>query len=274
MFIKRSTIKAFKEHGTKNIYNFFHMYIYARWPDKYLKIARFLLPKIKKERRQKIADTYHAKVLTPELAKKIIKVNKPIPLKDLEQIIPYPVARKIVLENPLDIVVLECPCRASAPNPCSPSMVCMIVGKPFTDFVLEHHPGKSKRITQDEALALLEEVHKQGCIHSAYFKEACLNRFYVICNCCKCCCLGLEAMVKHGIPMLSPSGFCAEINKDKCVNCGLCTKKCPFNAVSSFYEVIENKCMGCGVCVAICKANAISLRKDPAKGIPLDIDAL
>lgn len=268
---KKSTRKVLKEHDIKNIEDFLHMYIYARWTDKYLGMARRFLPSLAKKNPRKIADNYHAKILTPDLAKKVISINKSIPLQDLEQIIPYPTARKIVLEHPLDIVVLDCPCRASAPNPCKPSMVCMIIGKPFTDFILEHRPDKSKRITKTEALELLEEVHKQGCVHSAYFKDVCLDRFYVICNCCKCCCLGIEAMMKHGVSMLASSGYTAKIEKDICVACGLCRKKCPFDAIAETFDTVEDKCMGCGVCVSQCHKNAISLYKNPIRGIPLDV---
>jgi len=270
-FIKSSTMELLRESGLKNILNlnFFYMYIYARWTDKYLAIARRLLPKNKGNTR--ISDKYHAKVLTPQLAKKIIKINKAIPLRDLEKIIPYPTARKIVLANPIDIVVIECPCRASSPQPCQPSMVCMVIGKPFTDFMLEHNPKKSKRLTQEEALELLETVHSKGCVHSAFFKESCLDRFYVICNCCKCCCLGLEAMVKHGIPMMASSGFIGKIDEKSCVHCGICQKKCPFEAINDSCEIIPEKCMGCGVCVSFCEKSAITLERDEAKGIPLDV---
>ena len=34
------------------------------------------------------------------------------------------------------------------------------------------------------------------------------------------------------------------------------------------------KCMGCGVCVDVCPAKAITLRREPSKGDPLDLDAL
>lgn len=192
--LKKSTKEALRQHGDKSKKDFLHMYIYARWTDKYLEIARRFLPNAARKNPQKIADNYHAKILTTDLAKKMITINKSIPLQDLEQIIPYPTARKIVSEHPLDIVVMECPYRASAPNPCQPSMVCMVIGKPFTDFILEHRPKISKRLTQKETLELLDEVHKKGFVHSAFFKDVCLDRFYVICNCCKCCCLGIEAM--------------------------------------------------------------------------------
>ena len=273
-FIKSSTVKIFRESGLKNILNlnFIYMYVYARWPDKYLAIARRLLPKNKGN--TAISDKYHAKILTPQLAKKIIKVDKAIPIRNLEKIIPYPTARKIVLDNPVDIVVIDCPCRASSPQPCEPSKVCMVIGKPFTDFMLEHNPSKSKRITPKEALELLEIVHNKGCIHSAFFKEACLDRFYVICNCCKCCCLGLEAMVKHGIPMMAASGYIAKIDEKSCIYCGVCQKNCPFEAINDSYQIIAEKCMGCGVCLTFCNQNAIILERDESKGIPLDVSNL
>lgn len=274
--IKGSTIEIFKETRPKRLFtrNFLYFYLYARWPRYYIKAARRLMPTVKEKKRKAVADTYHSKILTPELAKKIININEKIPLQDLEQIIPYPAARKIVLTNPVEIAALECPCRASAKNGCTPSMVCLVIGKPFTDFILEHHPGKSKKLTQEEALELLETVHQKGCLHTAYFKEACLDRFYAICNCCKCCCAGLEAMVKYGIPMLAPSGYSARIDAKVCLACGVCREKCPFDAITESYQVIREKCMGCGICVSSCKKNAVILERDQTKGVPLDVQAL
>ena len=96
----------------------------------------------------------------------------------------------------------------------------MIVGQPFVDFILEHHPAKSRRLTTDEAVEMLEAEHQRGHVHAAYFKDAMLNRFYAICNCCKCCCGGIESMVKHGVPMMTSSGYLAEVNADLCKACG------------------------------------------------------
>lgn len=60
--IKRSTIKLLRESGLKKALNFnsLFMYIYARWPDKYIKIARKFLPgKTDPEEKAKIANRYH-----------------------------------------------------------------------------------------------------------------------------------------------------------------------------------------------------------------------
>jgi Fe-S-cluster-containing hydrogenase component 2 len=50
---------------------------------------------------------------------------------------------------------------------------------------------------------------------------------------------------------------------------------CFFEAISlEDGRIIESEtaCMGCGLCVEICPNGARSLRHDPAKGDPLDID--
>jgi ferredoxin len=147
----------------------------------------------------------------------------------------------------------------------------MVVGKPFTEFILEHHPDSSRRLSRQEALNLLEDVHQKGCVHAAYFKDICFERFYVICNCCKCCCMGLKAMNLYGVPTVASSGYVARINETACVHCGSCSQACPFNAISPNYTIDNGKCMGCGVCVTKCKKGAISLELDASKGIPLDI---
>lgn len=60
-----------------------------------------------------------------------------------------------------------------------------------------------------------------------------------------------------------------KILKEKCVNCGLCIKKCPWQAIEIIDDEIKIKdnCNLCGACVDICKFNAIFLQIEPrAKG--------
>ncbi|MGO9416315.1 MAG: 4Fe-4S binding protein [Syntrophobacteraceae bacterium] len=58
------------------------------------------------------------------------------------------------------------------------------------------------------------------------------DRFYAICNCCKCCCCGIEWMVKYGSPMLASSGYVAPVDETLCAACGTCVDACPFEAPS------------------------------------------
>jgi Pyruvate/2-oxoacid:ferredoxin oxidoreductase delta subunit len=110
-------------------------------------------------------------------------------------------------------------------------------------------------------------------VHHAFFKEAVLERFYAICNCCSCCCGAIQSH-KHGTPMLASSGFVATVNEDACIGCAECTTYCSFDALSivdGVNQVDFEKCMGCGVCVSHCEQQAIELVLTPEKGIPLEM---
>lgn len=222
------------------------------------------------------ADTYHGKVVTLNAAKQLVSVQRDVDLGDLEHIIPYALARDIVLHNPDHIVALECPCRAARPNPCLPLDVCLIIGEPFAGFAAEHHPRRSRWITSTEACEILTAEHARGHVHHAFFKDAMLGRFYAICNCCDCCCGAMQAQ-RSGVPMLSASGYVSRVNVDLCVGCGMCVDKCQFHALAldaGCSAIDIGKCMGCSVCVDVCPEGALSLVRDPRNGSPLEIDAL
>ena len=272
-----STWKIVREGGLRRFLNLssLHAYTYLRWTNQYVKLL-FKLPSPGPRGKKWLADHYHAKVLTTELARAIITHDHDIPLRDLEQIIPYPVARDLVLKGPPDVAVYECACRHANSNHCQPTQVCMVIGQPFVDFLLEHNPQSSRRLTQTEALELLETEHERGHLHSAWFKDAMLDRFYAICNCCKCCCGGIQAMMKYGIPMLASSGYVAQVNETLCTACTTCEDICPFEAIQVDGTAVVNweVCMGCGVCVGRCSSEAMSLMRDERKGVPLDVRLL
>jgi ferredoxin len=278
--LRPSTRKLIREMGWRRVLklDFLHAYIYGRWTRLYIGGSiRYYFPLLKPfQGRRRWADVYHGKILTPELAQALITVNEPIPLQDLEQIIPYRTARDLVLQAPLEIAVYECACRHARANPCQPTQVCMIIGQPFVDFVLEHHPQTSRRLTQAEALDLLRAEHARGHLHAAYLKDVMLNRFYAICNCCKCCCGGIEAMNRLGVPMIASSGYVAQVDDPLCNACGTCETACPFGAitVNGSAQIAWEVCMGCGVCEGQCPNGAIRLARDERKGPPLDVRAL
>jgi ferredoxin len=274
--LRGSTWASMKAHGLKEVLNFkaVHSYIYGRWTNAYIYTLRnIIFPRLSEQGRQKWADKYHGKVITHGQACSVITLNKNIPLRDLEQVIPYPTARNIVLQGPPDVVAYECCCRNSKQDHCSPSQVCMVIGKPFTDFVLEHHPGKARRLSQSEALELLKQEHERGHMHSAWFKDVMLDRFYSICNCCKCCCAGTEMMLKYGTKMLSSSGYVAQVDASKCEACGTCEKACHFKAIDidKTARISWDKCMGCGACEVKCPNQAMTLARDEKKGLPFDV---
>lgn len=220
------------------------------------------------------ADTYHGKVISLQTAKTLVSVKQNIKVDDLEKVIPYQLARSLILDHPESLVALDCPCRVVRENPCLPLDVCLIVGEPFASFTLEHHPDQSRAINQEEAITILEAEEARGHVHHAFFKQAVLQRFYAICNCCSCCCGAMQAH-SSGTPMLASSGYTAQINEALCIGCGVCEPYCQFGAIEvkdGISQINLTACMGCGICVSHCDQEAVELVLTPSRGMPLEMD--
>jgi ferredoxin len=226
--------------------------------------------------------TYHAKVVKLKDALQLVTQKTNISLEPPERVIPFKQARSIILQNPESISVGECACRAAAETSClgdDQRDVCLFVGDPHASFIGEFNP-KFRKISQDQAVDVLEDAHARGFVHCAYFKKDLGRRFFSICNCCSCCCQGMKAwnLFEGAIPILAPSGYLSEIS-DECTDCGACVDACGFDAISVDEDtqrhcVDKDKCMGCGVCESVCMPEAISLRREPSKGDPLDLEEL
>jgi Pyruvate/2-oxoacid:ferredoxin oxidoreductase delta subunit len=274
-FIPRPSTKRFFSLSRLPLYKLLEGYFYAGQTHRYLKLAKlnWLFELLGQS---ETGDSYHAKVLTKGDAVKILTLKEPLNIPDLDKVIPYPVARSIILEHPLpSVAVMECPCRAQKPGSC-PRDVCLVVGEPFVSFMVEHRPEKARRIGSEEALNILEEEERRGHIHTAWFKDAMHNRFYAICNCCSCCCLGMASYFR-GVPRMAHSGYRPVIDKIECCGCGSCSDICPFNALEptdTTPQLDPELCMGCGLCTTHCPCDAIKLVHAPEKGVPLDVEML
>lgn len=279
--------------------DFVHGYIYARYIYLYIAIgtnnhwvAKAILPlitifyriksainpnpKIKSTDAITFADTYHGKVVPLAGAKQLVTVKEDIRLENLEKVVPYKLARDIILQEPQHLGVLDCPCRSARKKPCLPLDVCIVVGEPFVGMMSESGSKKFRKINQSEALQILEEEDARGHVHHAFFKDAMLGRFYAICNCCSCCCAAIQSQA-NGSNMLASSGYIASIDELLCIGCAVCEDTCQFHALSirdGSCRVTYSACMGCGICVNQCPQEAISLLTDITKGIPLELDRL
>lgn len=61
------------------------------------------------------------------------------------------------------------------------------------------------------------------------------------------------------------SGYLAEIDTEKCINCNACAHVCRFDAISnSFwsYRVDKLNCEGCGYCEKVCPTDAIKMKEN------------
>ena len=294
--MKPSTRAFFKLHGWRKPFSFLHGYIYGRWINAYLKIITGQAFRRKGRGRKApswamkvrpqtaggrwFEERYHSKVLTHEDAGKIVKLNKPLRVDSPERVIPYEIANQIVLDTPGSLAVMRCPCREIREGKaCGPLEVCMVVGEPFVDFVVEHGTNGARYITRQEGAEILETAKKNGWIHTAWFKDAMAGRFYAICNCCSCCCVPTRAMARTGLEAkyLAPSGYIAVMDNEKCTRCGGCEKICAFGAMSDDNGVVVidlEKCYGCGVCANLCSHGAVRMELAPEKGMPFDVEKL
>jgi hypothetical protein len=272
--IRRSTISFLRAADSRLILSgkAAHAYVYGRWVDRYVDtLINHLIPRSSAGQRAWLVARYHGKTLTHEDARSLVTLDRPLDVEDLEQIMPFETARRLVLDGPPDIAVIRCACRKARENPCEPLDVCMIVGQPFVDFMLDHN-NSARRLTTEEAVLLLTEVHARGHIHSAWFKDVMLDRMYAICNCCTCCCGGLEMMSKYGTMMVAPSGYLPQVDAVGCTGCGICADAWTMDG--ALPAVDWEACMGCSVCEGQCPETAISMVRDERKDIPLDVRAL
>ncbi|MEN6522415.1 MAG: 4Fe-4S binding protein [Anaerolineaceae bacterium] len=297
-FLKNSTRSFFAEaRKTKNIsfYDTLHGYYYLSFPYMYIgnamgvrnpeKFYRWVVRQwwkvfpASRERRKvdpnviQFADTYHGKVVPLETANKLVTIDREITYRYPEQVIPYKLARDIIMHDPGHIIALDCPCRVNWKDPCKPLDVCLVIGEPFASMIIEHNPHHARWIKSQEAMEILKAEEDRGHVHHAFFKQAALNRFYAICNCCSCCCGAMQAH-QHGNPMLASSGYLGKVDETVCLGCGTCEEFCQFHAIKVLEDVAhvdEAVCMGCGVCVSHCPNDAVELVLAPQRGVPMEI---
>ena len=154
----------------------------------------------------------HGKVVLYDDARKLISQTEDMHIVPSERVIPYRIAREIILESPQSIAAGRCMCRSVSPNPCLPPSeqnICLFIGEPSVSFVVAQNPAY-RRITQKDAARILEETHKAGFIHCAYLEVVTSSRFCSLCSCCSCCCLGpkmLNPYNSNDNPFLAQNGL-------------------------------------------------------------------
>jgi Pyruvate/2-oxoacid:ferredoxin oxidoreductase delta subunit len=227
---------------------------------------------------------YHAKILSLADTKKVFELNENVVAvtERNKQIIPFRYAYKILLEDPDYIAVMDCPCKKTLNAPEWTINSCISVGRKTSQFWLDRCGEKyhARKISQQEALDLIEKFRKHGYITQAFFKVATGGSMGVICNCHIDSCVSLKATqfarrFDSSLSMAAHSGYSVEHNDALCKKCGICSTKCQFGAIQVLngnWHYQRDICMGCELCVENCTERVLQLYRDPEKAVPLDLD--
>ncbi len=117
-----------------------------------------------------------------------------------------------------------------------------------------------KSVKSKEVEQLLYKADRDGLLHQLITTPS-PEYFYVICNCCPCCCVMLQSAIRRKNPNVAlASNFIARTYHNKCINCGKCVKRCYFGArilKNGKMKFKETLCKGCGLCARSCEQNAI-----------------
>ena len=165
---------------------------------------------------------------------------------------------------------------------------CMVdMAKFFLEFTVDESCGKCTpcRVGTKRLLEMLDKITEgKGTLED-------IDKLEELCNYIKAnslCGLGQTApnpvlatlnffrdeYVAHVVDKKCPAGVCKgllqfNIDKDKCIGCGMCAKQCPADAIVrtdyiapghklASFAIDTDKCVKCGACIASCKFKAIS----------------
>jgi Pyruvate/2-oxoacid:ferredoxin oxidoreductase delta subunit len=186
---------------------------------------------------------------------------------------------KTYIETYDPLAVTTCYCRHQAKlvdeaDSCGkPDDVCMQFGV-GARFIIER--GMGRKITKDEAYAILLRSEESGLVHVTYNRQ----EIDFLCNCCACHCVMIKKVLSYPKPgLMMNSGFKPVWKDGLCTACEACVDRCPMSALAMGANDIPalnpDFCIGCGICATGCPAGAITMvEKEGFPEPPIDRKAL
>jgi ferredoxin len=175
-----------------------------------------------------------------------------------------------MLDAATHIVVQPCDCRRLGQNCDRPIETCIWMDEGALEAL---DRGNGRRLSNEEAKELVRWADKKGLMHTAD-SEWRTRGLHAICNCCACDCYPFRAAQELGSKGTWPkSRYIAAYNREVCNLCGVCVKRCHFDAFYHDGTSLEvdgkvkknvlfdpDKCWGCGLCANTCPSEAITMK--------------
>lgn len=192
-------------------------------------------------------------------------------VKDCPELLPAENYKEI-LKSKKEIAQLRCACRIRYPEYGQDEGVCLCANDTAKWAI---KLGIGKEISWEEAFDYVQKSgKKEPCIHMNKHSNQLKDTGDILCNCNALTCAVMRNTMTNGgehkvWDYYAKSRFRAVIDPEKCVDCGLCEKRCMFDAIKVQYnrELGEEKhyinepiCMGCGCCVETCPKDAITMK--------------
>ena len=208
-------------------------------------------------------------------------------VKDFPELLPIE-NYKTVLQSCELLTIIECPCRFRHPETEKNPFVC-VEANDAAKLLIDM--GFSRQYSWKEVFDIVQKAgKKEPFVHTARNNDMMdetntriTSYSNVLCNCNVTACGVLSNMHNYGSTQkpwdyYTKSRFRAQIDLDKCIDCGLCEKsRCMFGAIQTKYYVDkgvhgrcvnETQCMGCGCCVETCPTGALTMKLvDPPESL-------
>lgn len=244
-FIKESyrkgIISKVDENGEKyrisNFYNFLDVFVVTRKSE-----YDTLSPGQKKALDDWYFDTYYNSLdSNPEVR----------PTKDI--VLPINETLAFIDKQERPIYLNYCDCRSLTGECGLPLRTCLTYRDGINSFT---DRGISEKIDKERAKKIVRQADRVGLMHTVNPDG--------ICNCCGDCCYLFRSQKRRGSVGFWPaSALIVAIEKDKCISCGLCVKRCHFDVFEKEEKILMDvsKCVGCGICVNACPGKALYLQE-------------
>jgi ferredoxin len=180
-------------------------------------------------------------------------------LPDPRQVVPLDIASELVCSQRV-VGISECYCRAMKDfqgEHCEkPRETCFVFNE-FAESLIDQ--GIARRLDLPEALSILVGAEKAGLVHNA---DNFQGQIRSLCNCCSCCCPGLQAAVRGQKNVQAVSRYVVSFTAEKCEHDYACMEACPIDAITQEGgdpHINLETCFGCGQCVPACPGGALSM---------------